>query len=236
MADAHVDEGALIRFLDRAADVEERRHVDEHVAGCAACARSLEELRAIGERLAMELPLAPADVPPLRLRRRGRGTLRRWAIAAGVVGVAALLAAGAPPLWALARAALRALREPPPQQLPAPAPINGTSAAERTIVELFPQGPNVVIDFSSRPTAGTLTVEAYDGSTIVLRTTHRRVAGVTVLPSRIRVDNANLDSADYRLLVPRDRQEVKVSLAGSAILATDGNGLVTSGPQRIRLR
>ena len=76
---------ALHAHLDGQLEVANSRVVDEHVAGCAACAEESAALRALGERLRAQ---AERPEPPAGFEERLRASLRA-AVAAGDAASAA---------------------------------------------------------------------------------------------------------------------------------------------------
>ncbi|MEW6566842.1 MAG: anti-sigma factor [Chloroflexota bacterium] len=97
-------EPLLAGYSLEALDSEERARVEAHLNSCPHCSASLREFEAVAEGL---LHAARRRSPPARLRRRllaliespvsrgavgerGRASLRRWVIVAGLVGLLAL--------------------------------------------------------------------------------------------------------------------------------------------------
>ncbi len=77
-----VAEVLIVEFVFGELDPNLRGPLEEHLAACADCARSLERTRALG-RAAAALPDVPA--PPVRMPRR---PVRFWSAAAAVLAFA----------------------------------------------------------------------------------------------------------------------------------------------------
>lgn len=82
---SHLTEGELAGYLDDELAAEERRRVEEHLDGCDDCRTEvIEAARLLAEGWEHEAPVSPAVAEGAR-----RASGRRWAIPAGIAGLAA---------------------------------------------------------------------------------------------------------------------------------------------------
>jgi anti-sigma factor RsiW len=205
----HVEDGALVRYLDREDTVGERTDVASHLEGCDRCAARMAELTRAADTLATAL--RAADAPPARARPRPRWGLRAAAavlVLAGVGGAVRPVRA-----WILERAAAlwvavtgRDGATPVPGQ---PVPARSASVA------FVPEGNEFALEVTARQEGGVLRIETADGDTAVAIVRGGSGAeDLVVLPRALRIVTRGASSASYVVRVPARLVRVRVVVGG----------------------
>jgi len=209
----HLEDGALIRFIDGEASVQERTGVEMHTVDCPACATRLAELRRLSASLSAAF--TAADVSPRRfvyppVLRRSRKTRIPLSAAAAVLLVVAAIAAAATPVRAWLRARWVELRGGTPQQH-ASAPLTPPNA-RLTTVRFVPRDPSFTIELTSLQSGGVLTVDVSEDTiaTAVLSDGSGGGEELVVMPMGLKIVNHQGTVASYVVRLPRTITEVTV--------------------------
>ncbi len=210
----HLEDGALIRFIDGEASAQERTGVEMHTVDCPACAARLAELR----RLSVSLSAAftAADVSPRRfvyppvLRRSRRSRIPLSAAAAAILLVVATIAAAAPPVRAWIRARWFELRGGSSQQQGS-APQTPPNA-RHTTVRFVPRDAAFTIELTAPQSGGVLTVDVSEDTiaTAVLSDGSAGGEELVVMPMGLKIVNHQSTVASYVVRLPRTITEVTV--------------------------
>lgn len=241
----HLDDGAIVRFLDGEAAADERSGVEAHLAACPVCADRLAALRRRSLNLGILLsrgdfavpPLPAAPVDELAARRTARrAPMRPWLQAAAVAML--LVSAGlfAAPVRGWVRGLLGGaapVAERPPT--PPPAPTAGAPLAGARI-QFTPQGAELSVEVSHPQAGGALLLEAGTGTTASAEV--RALAGTApaellVLPSALRIANDPASVAEYRVTIPPSVRRVRVRIGSAAPTVVESAEL--AGGRRIEL-
>jgi hypothetical protein len=224
----HLEEGALVRLVDREVSDTERAQIVAHVERCSQCAG---EWRAIVGRSRALVELLERTDPGPRIfaltvhRRPSRTPLRSWPAAAAVVLlVVGVVAFSASPIrawiierWADGRRLIG---------------IRGHSGHVQSLgptrqetaggVSFTPASDVLIVRLATRQAGGTLLVEATDALQVSAEVDGASVGGeLLVLPNELRIANAAQARASYRVAVPTQLKEVIVLIGGEppAIIA-----------------
>ncbi len=209
----HLEDGALIRFIDGEANVQERAAVETHTVDCPACATRLAELRRFSASLSAALTAADVSprrfVSPLVLRRSRRIRIPLSA-AAAILLVVAAIAAAAPPVRAWIRARWAELRGATSRQH-ASAPPTPPNAGPTT-VRFVPRDASFTIELTGPQSGGVLTVDVSEDTIATAVLTGRSGEGeeLVVLPMRLKIVNQKSTVASYVVRLPRTITEVNV--------------------------
>jgi anti-sigma factor RsiW len=212
MTTMHVEDGALVRYLDEECDGDEQAAVRGHVEACGACAGRLAELarRARALRVALRAADRPARAAPSAPRwglRAAAAVLVLLAIGGAVRPVRAWVLDRAEALWT----ALTGGVEPPPL-----APV-GLVPPVQTAVSFVPAQGTFTIELAGRQAAGVLALEGVPGDTA--RATVLGGGGaesLVVLPAGLRIVNPPASAARYRIALPARLGPVRVIVGGAA--------------------
>ena len=210
----HLEDGAIIRFIDGEASAQERTGVEMHTLDCPACATRLAELRRLSASLSAAL--SAADVSPRRfvnppvLRRSWRSRIPLTAAAAAILLVVATIAAAAPPVRAWIRARWVELRGGPSQQQGSATqtPPN----ARPTTVRFVPRDPSFTVELTSPQSGGVLTVDVSEDTiaTAVWSGGSGEGEELVVMPMGLKIVNHQSTVASYVVRLPRTITEVTV--------------------------
>ena len=209
----HLEDGALIRFIDGEANAQERTAVETHTVDCPACATRLAELRRLSASLSAAF--TAADVSPRRfvyppVSRRSRRSRIPLSAAAGILLVVGAIAAAAPPVRAWIRARWVELRGATSQQRGSapPTPQN----ARPTTVRFVPRDPSFTIELTSPQSGGVLTVDVSEDTiaTAVLSDGSGEREELVVMPMGLKIVNHTSTVASYVVRLPRTITEVTV--------------------------
>jgi hypothetical protein len=225
VSDPHLDDGALLRLLDREGPAVEQAEHASHVATCDVC-RQRHAVLAAWSRGASEV-LARSDAAPrsFAFRRNGRPPLflwRSWPVAAAVVLlVLGTVASGAPVrTWVAQRwAGLRRLLHVPeatrPIQTPTPTP-----SAPVGVVSFTPDSDVLVVRVATRQAEGSLVLEtsATPTASAVVRGQGEHEA-IVILPTELRITNTAASRATYRLTLPSRLKRVDVVIDSDPAIA-----------------
>jgi len=210
----HLEDGAIIRFIDGEASAQERTGIEMHTVDCPACATRLAELRRLSASLSAAL--SAADVSPPRVmyppvvRRSRRSRIPLTAAAAAVLLVVATIAAAAPPVRAWIRARWVELRGATSQQRGSapPTPQN----ARHTTVRFVPRDAAFTIELTGPQSGGVLTVDVSE-DTIATAVLSDGIGGgeeLVVMPMGLKIVNHQSTVASYVVRLPRTITEVTV--------------------------
>lgn len=223
----HVDDGALVRYLDEQCEADEAGMVAAHLDRCARCGERLGALRARSR--AVSAALRAADPPLPRARAAARRSFRVAAAAVVVLGVAgtvrpvrAWIADGAEALWQAVTG--RGARD----QRATPSIPDGKGA---TAVSFVPTDGPFTVEVRGRQAAGTITLRGVPGDTA--RAMVRGGTGdedLVILPAGLRIANAVGSVASYEIEVPARLGPIRLGVGDEAPrgFAPDGPPLVVS--------
>jgi len=206
----HVDDGALVRYLDEECDATERAEVGEHVHGCQACAARLAEL---GRHAGLvSLALRAADAPATS-RRPARRVGARAAVAAALIVVGVAGAVRPVRAWILERtqtlwAAVTGRNGD--QDGAAPGVPPGSAS-----VTFVPAGTEFLVEVTGPQVEGRLVIEGVPGdtaTTVVMGGSGTE--DVMVLPTGLRIANAATSRASYAVRLPTRLTHVVVRIGG----------------------
>lgn len=203
----HVEDGALVRYLDGEDAAGDLGDVGAHVDRCDRCAARMAELARAADTLSAAL--RAADVPVPRRRPPPPWGLRAAAallVLAGVGGAVRPVRA-----WILDRAGAVWVavtgREPT-------APPDGAAPERSASVSFVPAGDVLTLEVTEHQQGGVLHIETVGGDTAVAIV--RGGAGaesLVVLPSTLRIVNRPASSASYVIRVPARLTRVRVRVS-----------------------
>lgn len=205
----HVEDGALVRYLDREDAPAEQADVATHLEGCDRCRARLAELARAGDALAAAL--RAADVPAPRRRSTPRWGLRAAAAALVLAGMAG--AVRPVRAWILERGG--ALWEAVTRSgLPAPTPDLGPPVRSASVA-FVPSGNEFTLEVTTRQAGGVLRLETVAGDTAVALVQGGSGAeDLVVLPSALRIVSPRTSSANYVIRLPARLVRVHVRVGG----------------------
>jgi anti-sigma factor RsiW len=218
MTTMHLEDGALVRYLDQECDGDEQAAVRGHMDACGACAGRLAELeRRSG---ALRVALRAADRPPRAVPAAPRWGLRAaaaililLAVGGAVRPVRAWIVERAGALWS----AITGGSESPAPVAPVP-PV-------QTAVSFVPADGPFTIELAGRQAAGSLSLEAVAGDTARAAVIGGRGAeSLVVLPGGLRIVNPPTSAARYRVALPARLGPVRVIVGGAAPQVFDPAG------------
>jgi hypothetical protein len=214
----HLEDGALIRYLDQECDGDEQATVRGHVDACGACGGRLAELERRAR--ALRVALRAADRPSRPARPASRWGLRAaaailvlLAIGGAVRPVRAWIVGRAGALWS----AITGGSESPARVAPVP-PV-------QTAVSFVPADGPFTIELAGRQSAGALSLEAVPGDTARAAVLGGNGAeSLVVLPAGLRIVNPPASAARYRIALPARLGPVRVIVGGAAPRVFDPAG------------
>lgn len=225
----HVEDGELLRWIDRDFGPGQRAAVRRHVASCGTCRARLTEI----ERWSALLHRAVGTVAHPRRPSRWR---RRLAAAAGIA-IAVGLAAPPVRAWMFQRVAAvwSVFAAEPGDAAGGRAPTAGPDAPPGTSVTFAPEGPVFRVYVTSFQAVGALTLATVDADVV-----SAAVLGgdggeeLLVLPSGVRIRNLPASSADYAIRVPVGVREIVLQIGDAAQrrFGTDPAGQIRRIPLR----
>lgn len=202
---AHVEDGALVRYLDGEAAAEERTVLVAHLEECGPCAARLTALTRAADALTAALRAtdgrAPRAQPHPRWRlRAAAAVLVLLAAGGGIRPVRAWIVERAEALWG---AVTGGGSEAAP---PAPRP-----GAARSSVAFVPAGAELTLEVTSVQVEGVLQLETVAGDTAVAVVRNGTSAeDLVVLPTALRIVNRPASTASYVIRVPARLSRVVV--------------------------
>jgi hypothetical protein len=212
----HMDDGALVRFVDGECDAEEAAQVQEHIDACEVCRARLSQLESRMRLVSQALQLAeprPRAFP---------AHARRWlyaaaaaaallAVAAGVQPVRAWIAERGQALWHLV--AGRGAPESPPEVVAEP---------QSASASFEPAAGGFEIAVAGRQAAGTLWVQLSEDPTAKVTILGDPDAeGLVVLPQGLRIENDHTSRRSYLLVLPRTLSPILVAIGDEPPLELD---------------
>jgi anti-sigma factor RsiW len=217
----HVDDGALVRYLDREAGADERETVGAHLGACDACAGRLAQLERRSAAFTAALRTADPD--------RRAAPARRWGLRAAAAILVVLAVGGTVrPVraWIVERA--QAIWAALSGDVGDAAIPGDNAAVASTAVSFVPADGAFTVEIARWQAGGRLTLEVTAGDTA-----RAAVAGgsgaesLVVLPARLRIVNPAASTASYRLTLPDRLGRVRVIVAdGPARIFDVGDGTV----------
>jgi anti-sigma factor RsiW len=212
----HLDDGALVRFVDGECDAAEAALVREHTDACEQCSARLSELE-VRMRLVSQA-LQRAEPLPRALRKHAR----TWTYAAAAAVVLLAVAAGVQPVraWIAQRgqALWHLVVGDGGQDSPGVPAVEPPSAS----VSFVPATGGFEIVLASRQAAGTLTVQF--GEDMTARATivgDPDSEGLVVLPHGLRIENDRASRASYVLVLPQALSPISVAIGDDPVLELD---------------
>ncbi|HUL49674.1 MAG TPA: DUF4402 domain-containing protein [Gemmatimonadales bacterium] len=219
IAEPHVDDGAIMRLLDREGPALERVPVAAHVETCGPCRQRRDRLAALSRD--MSEALVRSDPVPRVFARARRGRIppvlwRSWPAAAAVVlFVAGTIAVAAPvrmwmaERWIGLRELLHVSSGTERPQIPA------REQSPAGMVSFVPESDVLTVRITTRQAEGALVFEASRASTasVTVRGQGDREA-VVVLPDELRIANLATSRATYRVTLPARLRSVTVVVGG----------------------
>ncbi len=226
----HLDDGALLRLLDRECSAGEGAQLAAHIATCDDCNRRHRALAAWSRGTSELLVRADAPARVFALSRNGRRpriAWRWWSAAAAVVLLMGGTVAVAAPMrmwmvqrWAALRGALHSTRTE--QLAPTPTGDHHAQAASPALgeVSFTPDSDVLVVRIASRQVEGSLVLETSSAPTAsaTVRGQGEHEA-IVVLPSELHIANQVGSRATYRLTLSARLKRVVVVIAGGAPLS-----------------
>jgi anti-sigma factor RsiW len=217
----HVEDGALVRYVDREDAPAERVDVTGHLAGCDRCTARLAELTRAGD--AFSAALHAADVPA-----PARRPAPRWGVrAAAAVLVLGGIAGAVQPVraWILERTEAlwtAVTGRSTPVSTPVPDPVRSASVA------FVPSGNEFTLEVTARQAGGVLRLETVAGDTATALVRGGSGAeDLVVLPSMLRIVNPSSSRASYEIRLPARLARVRVRVgAGEPWDYRPGSGTV----------
>lgn len=215
----HVDDAAIVRYLDGELDAAGRELLETHLASCGRCRHALDELRAASRRISRWLPLA--DEPPessagVVPMRSSRPRLPAFVRAAALLALVAGLSLAIGPV----RARLAdwiGLDGSPAVTTIEKRTGSAASVEERGLrISFVPVGDRFTLSFEPSASSGTLTLTPVEA----LRVAGKVVDGdaeLQTLPDGLVVRNASGPDAAYRVEVPRSLDRVEVRVDGETV-------------------
>lgn len=222
----HPDDARWQALLDGEQSPSARAELERHLAGCAACRRSLAELQYAKDELTARLELVKSQPPPLSaqaIRRRARPRRLQRLLAAASILLAFATAAGATihsgvlhrMLGGAAGAERITTRST--QRVPgAQTPGSGITLAPRGALE---------VRFDGRQKEGTIRIVVGDrpGVSIVASA----IVPYTVERGRVTVSNQGA-SASYTIMLSRTLSRVTVVVGDETVFRRQGGSIVTA--------
>jgi anti-sigma factor RsiW len=201
----HVEDGALVRYLDHECDAVERVEVKAHLEGCDTCATRVAELRRHAATVSIALRAVDRPMP-------GRRPAPRWGMRAAAAALVVLGVAGSVrPVraWIIGKTqALWATVVGSRDEQPRPAPTAPVRSASVTFV---PTGTEFTVEIVSPQRAGRLVVTTVPGdsaTTVVLDGSGTE--DVIVLPAGLRIANSEASSASYEIRLPNHLARIQI--------------------------
>jgi len=219
LVEPHLDDGAIMRLLDREATAVEHEPLATHVETCGQCRQRRDMLAALSREITEAL--VRSDPAPRVFMRARRGRMpsvvwRSWPAAAAIVLlVGGTIAVAAPVRMWMAESwiGLRELLHPSGGTEHAQIPAREQSPAG--MVSFVPETDELTVRIANRQAEGALVFEASRASTasVTVRGQGDREA-VVVLPDELRIANMAASRATYRITLPARLRSVTVVVGG----------------------
>lgn len=238
---SHLSEGDLVRFLDRQAPAADLGWMTAHVASCGRCAGRLETLRSQSEAVSRYVGSLDAGVVADDLSRaralaaarraaRPAATPRRvpsygWMRAAAAIAVVAVGALGIQPVRAWVADQWAALTG---DEAIAPAPVATPASvlAEGSVVSFEPAGDVFVLEIRNAQAVGDVHLRITDVPRASATVMDGADEAILVLPSGVRIENAEGSTASYSITLPSTLRLVQIFADGRpiALLPVEDSG------------
>ncbi len=228
---SHLEDGDLIRLLDRQASPEEHRGILAHLSACGECAARMEALSEQSEILSRFIGELDADAAPDELTRaralsaarhaRARRAANRGGLSAGVARAAAVAAVAAvvtlsvSPLraWVADRwAALAGGGE-----AGAPVPVQPLELERGSVIRFEPAGEIFVLELEHAQAAGSVTLELRDLDQASAQVLNGATEEIIALPSGLRVENTAASTASYAFTLPANLRLIQIFAGGRPV-------------------
>ena len=217
----HMEDGALVRYLDEESESGERVEVGDHLSGCETCADRLSVLRTHARTVSIALRAAdpaghanPRPGPRWGLRAAA-AVLVVLSIAGAVRPVRAWIVERAVALWAAIGGGAEE-REPP---------ASGVEPMAPSRVAFVPTGGSFILELAGRQTSGTIRLEGVEGDTAYAAMIGGTGVGdLVVLPGGLRIVNPPASDGSYLVRLPRRLAGVSVVVGGEPPRAFDPDG------------
>ncbi len=230
----HIEDGDLIRLLDRECLPEEEEQIRQHLRDCAECRRSAAELERLSHQfgLALRRGDVAGESSAVDAQAVARARFPRRMLQAAAILLIVAVAASPARAWLVEGwLALRSLfTEAPAPGQPEGEPSIGV--VETTAVVTFPAvGSDFSLEVVSTQSRGTVVI-AIDS----VPSASARVLGgdgseeLVVLPGGLRILNAAASTASYEILLPLVVRNIAVRVAGRTVWRLDETA--PSGPIR----
>ena len=220
----HLDDGALLRHLDRELQPAESADVEAHLAACARCRAELDALARSVRRVSASLRLI--DPPPRagitpegEAPRSGSAAWRApiWRAAAAIALVAGLALSIAPVrAWIVERLGLSADRSETELHVSTETPPASAASGASVRVAFVPTADHFRVLLAAPQVEGALHLSAAPGDTASGEIVGADDADLLVLPDGLGIRNQPFSTADYRVTVPRHISAIEVEVAGRA--------------------
>jgi predicted anti-sigma-YlaC factor YlaD len=211
----HVEDGALVRYMDDECDAVERVEVEEHLDGCDTCGTRVAELRRHAATVSTALRALDRSLP-------GRRPARRWGMRAAVAALVVLGVAGSvQPVRAWIIGTTKALwATVMGTRDESPGPPSGVPV--RSAVTFVPTGTDFTVEIGSWQRAGRLVVDGVPGdsaTTVVIDGSGTE--DLIVLPAGLRIANSEASSASYEVHLPDRLVRIQVRVGNAPPVTFD---------------
>jgi hypothetical protein len=212
----HMDDGALVRFLDSECDAAEATQVREHTGACEQCRVRLGQLESRIRMVSHALRRAEPQPRTLPIHARtwlyaAAAAVVLLAAAAGVQPVRAWIAQRGQELWHLVVGSGG-------QESPSTPVAEPPSAS----ISFVPAAGGFEIALAGRQAAGTLTVQLGEAPTATATIVgDPDTEGLVVLPHGLRIENDRTSRGSYVVLLPRTLSPIRVAIGDEPVLELD---------------
>lgn len=222
----HPDDGTWRALLDGELAPSARAELERHLAGCAACRRSADQLRSARGEVTARIDLLESR-PPLRsaeaIRRRARPRRLRPLLAASILLALATAAEATIHFGVLHRLVGGSAGEERTVTRPSQGAA-GAQADSPTGIALSPRGALEVV-FDGLQKEGSIRIIVSDRPTVSIVASSS--VPYTVERNRVTVSNGDA-SASYTITLPRTLSRVTVRVGKETVFSQEGGSVVTA--------
>lgn len=228
---SHLSEGDLVRILDRQAPAADLGWMTAHVSSCGECAGRVETLRSQSEAVSryvgsLDSGVVADDLTRARALVAARGAAKPakairvasygWMRAAAAIAVVAVGALGIQPVRAWVADQWAALTG---EEVLTPAEPATPSAvlAEGSVVSFEPAGDVFVLEIRNAQAVGDVHLRVTDVPRASATVMDGADEAILVLPSGVRIENADGSTASYSITLPSTLRLVQVFADGKPI-------------------